>query len=68
MAWQNIRPLALQDVLKVTDICAVRTSLQTFALCLLVLFADNRTFANSLDPDQARRNVGPDLRPIGLTL
>ena len=26
------------------------------------------TFANSLDPDQARRNVGPDLDPNCLTL
>ena len=25
-------------------------------------------FANSLDPDQARRNVGPDLDPNCLTL
>ena len=26
------------------------------------------TFANSLDPDQARQNVGPDLNPNCLTL
>ena len=26
------------------------------------------TFANSLDPDQARQNVGPDLDPNCLTL
>ena len=26
------------------------------------------TFANSLDPDQARQNVGPDLDPNSLTL
>ena len=30
--------------------------------CLLI------TFANSLDPDQARQNVGPDLDPNSLTL
>ena len=30
--------------------------------CLLI------TFANSLDPDQARQNVGPDMGPICLTL
>ena len=30
-------------------------------LCLLI------TFANSLDCDQARQNVGPDLDPICLT-
>ena len=29
--------------------------------CLLI------TFANSLDPDQARQNVGPDLDPSCLT-
>ena len=27
-----------------------------------------RTYANSLDPDQARQNVGPDLDPICLPL
>ena len=26
------------------------------------------TFANSLDPDQARQNIGPDLDPKCLTL
>ena len=31
--------------------------------CRLVI-----TFANSLDPDQARQNVGPDLDPNCLTL
>ena len=30
--------------------------------CLLI------TFANSLDPDQARQNIGPDLDPNCLTL
>ena len=30
--------------------------------CLLI------TFTNSLDPDQARQNVGPDLDPNCLTL
>ena len=29
--------------------------------CLLI------TFANSLDPDQARQNMGPDLDPTCLT-
>ena len=32
-------------------------------LCCLLI-----TFANSLDPDQARQNVGPDLDPNFLTL
>ena len=27
-----------------------------------------KTFANNLDPDQARQNVGPDLDPNCLTL
>ena len=27
-----------------------------------------RTFAHSLDPDQARQNIGPDLDPNCLTL
>ena len=27
-----------------------------------------KTFANSLDPDQDRQNVGPDLDPNGLTI
>ena len=35
-------------------------------LCLLVRLLI--TFANSLDPDQARHNVGPDLDPNCLTL
>ena len=35
-------------------------------LYLLVSSADN--FANSLDPDQARQNVGPDMDPNFLTL
>ena len=34
-------------------------------LCLLCLLI---TFANSLDPDEARQNVGPDLDPNCLTL
>ena len=31
--------------------------------CLLLII-----FTNSLDPDQAQQNVGPDLDPNGLTL
>ena len=30
--------------------------------------ADNNSFANSLDPDQARQNAGPHLDPNCLTL
>ena len=35
-------------------------------LCLIVWSADN--FCKSLEPDPARRNVGPDLNPNCLTL
>ena len=37
--------------------------------CLLFIFYCRLpiTFANSLDPDQARQNVGPDLDPICVT-
>ena len=38
----------------------VSRSCFNLALCLLCLLI---TFANSLDPDQARQNVGPDLDP-----
>ena len=34
----------------------------------LYLLVSSVTFANRLDPDQARQNVGPDLDPICLTL
>ena len=37
-------------------------SLPTSVVCCMI------TFANSLDPDQARRNVGPDLDPNCVTL
>ena len=40
--------------------------LATKTLYLQVSSADN--FANSLDPDQARQNVGPDLDPNSLIL
>ena len=44
-----------------------------FYLCLFIYLLPIEchlliTFANSLDPDQARQNVGPDLNPICLTL
>ena len=40
-----------------------------FTLCLLVTFSCLLiTFATSLDPDQDRQNVGPDLDPNHLTL
>ena len=35
----------------------------TISFCRLLI-----TFANSLDPDQDRQNVGPDLDPSRLTL
>ena len=34
----------------------------------LLLSVDNLTFANRLDSDQDRQNVGPDLSPNSLTL
>ena len=37
-------------------------------LCLLVTSAVNCFLTNSLDPDQARQNVGPDQDPNCLTL
>ena len=37
-------------------------------LILYLLSCQLITFANNLDPDQARQNVGPDLDPICLTL
>ena len=47
----------------------------TFQLCTLTLFSASgefcrlsMTFANSLNPDQARRNVGPEMDPNCLTL
>ena len=47
----------------VSTSCFVFNSLSTRddSCCLLI------TFANSLDPDQARQNVGPDLDPNCLT-
>ena len=33
-----------------------------------IAFPQYLKFANSLDPDQARQNVGPDLDPDCLTL
>ena len=40
--------------------------LRPFNLCLLVSSAI--VFANSLDPDQDRQNVGPEVDPYCLTL
>ena len=40
-----------------------KTSLNSFLVCSLLI-----TFANSLDPDQDRQNVSPDLNPNCLTL
>ena len=43
--------------------CSVSNSLPASSdICHLLI-----TFANSLDPDQARHNVGPDLDPNCLT-
>ena len=49
---------------KAVSIASVITSfLATGDFCRLPI-----TFANSLDPDQDRQNVGPDLNPNCLTL
>ena len=42
--------------------------LSFITFCQPVLSADMLDFANSLDPDQARRNVQSDLGPNCLTL
>ena len=43
-------------------VCTVNAFLDSDSCRLLI------TFANSLDPDKARQNVGPDLDPNSLTL
>ena len=53
--------------LKVTkSTCNKKTLCDINSLSTKVSSADN--FANSLDPDQAQQNVGPDLDPDCLTL
>ena len=51
----------------VSTSCFVFNSLPArgYSCCLLITFAN--CFANSLDPDQARQNVGPELDPNCLT-
>ena len=67
--WKKLEPNEInlsQDFSQklVTRSCFVFNSLpaRVYFCCLLI------TFANSLDPDRARQNVGPDLDPICLTL
>ena len=45
--------------LKIQPLIVTRSRLE---FCLLLI-----TFANSLDPDQDRQNIGPDLDPNRLT-
>ena len=52
----------LRSLYTYNDICEI-----TLVPCQ-VSSADTVIFANSLDPDQARQNVGPDLNPNCLTL
>ena len=59
----HICPLAVRIILPSCKL----VHLAKFSLCLLVLCADSDVFTNSLDPDQARQNVGPDLDPNCLT-
>ena len=46
----------------------VKESFYQLTLCLLVLTDLQIILANSLDPDQAGQNVGPDRKPNCLTL
>ena len=57
--------LTLANVLarkKYKQVVLYLTLLATGDFCCLLI-----TFANGLDPDQARQNVGPDLDPNCLT-
>ena len=52
-----------QKVVHVSRSCSIFNSLSGISdFCHLLI-----TFANSLDPDQTRQNVGPDLDPNCLT-
>ena len=48
---------------KTKNFSSNKTTFDALALSLLAA-----TFSNSLDPDQDRQNVGPDLDPNSLTL
>ena len=64
---QTVTPLT-RPALGENNVTAVsRRSSLFLTLCLLVCSL-LITFANSLDPDQARRNVGPGLDPNCSTL
>ena len=58
IALGDIKMFNRQDYLS-----SINTFLASGDFCRLLI-----TFANSLDPDQARQNVGPDLDPNCLTL
>ena len=68
--WKKLEPNEIdfsqglsQKVHGVSRSCSVLNSLSASGnFCHLLI-----TFANSLDPDQARQNVGPDLDPNCLT-
>ena len=51
--WNSVQDLSL----------GLNLSLLSGDFCCLLI-----AFSNSLDPDQDRHNVGPDLNPICLTL
>ena len=61
--WKKLEPNVLTLAKVLARSCSVFNSFPTSVdfCCLLI------TFANSLDPDQARQNVGPDLDPNCLT-
>ena len=62
--WQTLEPNEIDFSQKVvSNSCSVFNSLPASGnFCNLLI-----TFANSLDPDQARQNIRPDLDPKCLT-
>ena len=65
--WKKLEP----NEIEISQGFSQKVALRSCSLCLLVatftLYHLLITFANSLDPDQARRFVGPDLDPSCLT-
>ena len=59
ISWTKL--FAAENILKLLSFCS--SFLASSDFCGLL-----KTFANSLDPDQDRQNVGPDLDPNCLTL
>ena len=66
-SWVHYRIVSSETVLIVL-LCTYCIHFDWNQLCLLVSSAELIPSANSLDPDQARQNVGTDLDPNCLTL